>query len=140
MSIHTPRPQREQWGEWGARVYGTPEQWRALKAKYWASRWTIFRRCLICRSGKDLQLNHLTYRFTKLRAGWTPLLLLVPLCPRCHKFETWLTRRLRKLKINFGEHVIATFGTWAVTRSGIVALVWYLLVLWPGVPGPAAIF
>ena len=126
----------DQWSEWGARVYGDDKQWKELNRRYWRSRWTIFRRCLWCRSGTGLTLNHLTYWPTKLRAGWVPLLFMVPLCQRCHHAETWLTRKLRKHRIRFGAHVVATFGVYVLTRSVLVGTLWYLLILWPGVPAP----
>ena len=106
-----------EWAEWGARVYGTADQWREAKRRYWASRWTVFRRCVVCRAGrskddKPLELNHLTYAFTRVRNGWTPKLVLVPLCHRCHVVETRFTRWLRRHKVNFGEHVWATLQDW----------------------------
>ena len=143
MTIQLPPRRRESDGwdpAWGQRVYGSRQNWAAFNRKYWDSRWTLFRRCLWCRSGRHLTLNHLTYWPTKLRHGWVPLLFVVPLCQHCHKAETWLSRKLRnKLKIRYGAHVLATFGVWAFTRSGIVAALWYLLILWPGVPGPGAL-
>ncbi len=135
MSIHLPRAGRTavetEWAEWGARVYGTPEQWKNKKAQYWASRWTVFRRCVVCRAGRSkdgrpLELNHLTYWPTKLRRGWVPLLFLVPLCHRCHVVETRFTRWLRRRKVNFGEHVIATLCLYLAPRSVLVSVAWTL--------------
>jgi hypothetical protein len=114
---------REEWGAWGARVYGTDAEWAAAKRRYWDSRWTLFRRCLWCRSGRGLQLNHLTYVFTKVKTGWTPLWAFVPLCVRCHHGETWLTRQIRRL-FRPGAHVVATFGVYLVSRVAILTALW----------------
>jgi len=134
---------RRDWSDWSDRVYGPDDQeWKALNKRYWRSRWTLFSRCLICRAGyqRGLTLNHLAYWPTKIRTGWVPLLFLVPLCQRCHRWETWATRRLRRVGLRYGAHVLATFGSYLVTRSVIVGLLWYLLILWPGVPSPAALW
>ena len=142
MSVQLPPRRRRpapggQWDPaWSDRVYGPAQlEWKALKAKYWRSRWTLFRRCLWCRKGhapgEQLELNHLAYWPTKIRVGWVPLLFLVPLCSRCHGIETRLTRWLRRRRINFGEHVVATFGVYLATRSIVVGVAW---VLWHFAP------
>lgn len=120
---------REEWAGWGERVYGGDEAWAGTKRRYWASRWTLFRRCLWCRSGRELQLNHLTYWTTKVRAGWTPLWFFVPLCPRCHHAETWATRKLRKL-FRFGAHTVVTFGVYLVSRAVLVGALYEAWSLW----------
>jgi hypothetical protein len=134
MSVVRLPPARvsSDWGEWGERTYGTPEEWKKAKARYWASRWTLFRRCVICRAGRSkdgrpLELNHLTYFTTRIRKGWTPKWLLVPLCHRCHVVETRFTRWLRKVHVNYGEHFWATLILYAAVRAPIVTtvfLVW----------------
>jgi hypothetical protein len=141
MTLHTPRRRGPaDWDpRWSERVYGPQQrEWRELKARYWRSRWTLFRRCLWCRKGhapgEQLELNHLTYWTTRFKVGWVPLLFLVPLCSRCHGIETKLTRRARRWRLPFtkvrpfsvGEHVFVTFGVYLLTRSIIVGVVWIL--------------
>jgi hypothetical protein len=117
---------RQEWAAWGDRVYGSDADWAASKRRYWDSRWTLFRRCLWCRSGRGLQLNHLTYVTTRIRRGWTPLWLFVPLCARCHHGETWLTRKIRKVW-PWGEHVVATFGVYLLSRAVILYALWVMI-------------
>lgn len=138
MSIlHAPRRAvSTDWGDWGARAYGTPERWAETKRRYWASRWTIVRRCVVCRAGKskggkELELNHLTYATTKIRKGWTPMWLLVPLCHRCHVAETSLARWLRRRRINFGEHLWATLALYLSVRLPVLGVLW---VVWHFAP------
>ena len=121
----------EKWSGWGDRVYGSDTDWAEAKRRYWRSRWTIFRRCLWCRSGDRLQLNHLTYWTTKVRTGWTPLWFFVPLCPRCHRLETKWTRAWRRV-LRPGAHVVVTFGVYLASRAVLGAAVWFG---WPLVAG-----
>ena len=117
---------REEWKDWGNRVYGSDHDWSDTKKRYWASRWTLIRRCLWCRSGRGLQLNHLTYWTTKIRHGWTPLWFFVPLCARCHGLETAWTRQVRRL-FRPGAHVVVTFGVYLASRAAILGALWLVI-------------
>jgi 5-methylcytosine-specific restriction endonuclease McrA len=123
-------------GEWSAQ-YG-PE-WEATKRRYWSrSGWWIRRRCFWCRRARPgrsswsargmLQLNHLTYLFG---VGNAPLWVLRPMCPTCHKIETWVTRKIRPaLGRSTGwrfrwAHAFVTFGVrWLLYVPVIVFGLW----------------
>ena len=108
--------------EWSARYHGPG--WAATRAAYWADppRWRRTR-CYWCRradprSGKrlwrsrrNLQLNHLTYRFSD-STGTCPFWAVRPMCKPCHTVETWLTGRLRQVlrRLN-GKHPRRTRDT-----------------------------
>jgi hypothetical protein len=142
VSILLPprRDIRESWSEWSEQVYGTPQQWRATCQRDAASRW-VPHRCVVCRAGrskgnKDLELNHLTYWFArKVRRAWTPKLFMVPLCHRCHQVETRLTRRMRRMRVNWGEHLWATLTLYLGVRVPIIGALWALWVQL-GLPSP----
>lgn len=126
------------WREWGARTYGPG--WTATKQRYWRSRWTP-KRCFWCRRrqagyrlGGGLQLNHLTYLFVRSHrlhgAGWTPLWTLLPLCDRCHRVETWLTRKARSLLGRGADrwaHLLVTLGGWVASRGAPVLAAWWAM-------------
>lgn len=78
----------EGWDEWSARFHGP--QWQVFKAVYWSTWWTR-KRCFWCRGRRRLELNHLVYpRHRELR-----LTDVQPLCRRCHRAETAISRLRR---------------------------------------------
>jgi hypothetical protein len=126
---------RDSWRAWSAGVHGAG--WEETRRRYWASRWTLAR-CLWCRGRRGLQLNHLTYTCSiKARGGlilW-PLyaFVLVPLCPRCHRAETWITRHVfRSLTGRWGAHLLATFVPYLASRAAVLAGLSYLVGILTG--------
>ncbi len=110
--------------EW-QQVYG--ERWREFRRWYFAHPWTL-KRCIWClakpRPVTALQLNHLTYRMAD--PSWPALWQVVPMCKRCHDWETRLTNLLfgegRKRTHAGSAHYWATFGVPGIAW-GIVLLV-----------------
>jgi hypothetical protein len=94
--------------------------WRQFREWYFNHPYTI-KRCVWClarpRPVTVLQLNHLTYRMPD--PDWPAWWQVVPLCDRCHEWETWLTRRL------FGEgwHRNTPYAHYYVT-FGVIVAVW----------------
>lgn len=80
------------WADWSARVYGPA--WEEFKDRYWRSWWTR-KACFWCRTrparGRRLELNHLHYPKHR-RIRWFDVR---PMCRRCHRHETWMTRQVR---------------------------------------------
>lgn len=128
----------EAWAAWSGRVYAEPG-WTNRKKRYHRSRW-LPHRCVWCRLAAGLQLNHLTYLLVHpldswaLKAllgsrepGWTPWFTLLPMCARCHTWETWMTRKLRRILPRRGDliaHAFVTLGVWALTRTAAVVAAW----------------
>lgn len=141
MTTFRTRTAAQGWSDWSRRVHGKgwPGEggWGETKRRYWSSRWTLAR-CLWCRARRGLQLNHLTYAFSMHHPvhgpGYIPAPLrhvaLVPLCGRCHRAETWITRKVfRSLTGRFGAHVLATFVPYLAIRAAVLGAVLVLLSL-----------
>lgn len=104
--------------------------WLAFRDWYRAQLWLPWR-CWWClagpRRGNPIQLNHLTYADPD--PNWPAWWHVVPMCLRCHEWETALTRYL------FGDypyrrtrnaHYWVTFG---VLGAGWLAIVLTLVAL-----------
>jgi hypothetical protein len=109
------------WQEW-QKTYGP--RWKAFRRWYFDHPYTL-KRCVWClvrpRPVTALQLNHLTYRMAD--PSWPALWQVVPMCKRCHDWETWLTGLV------FGEGRRRTHAGTAHywVTLGVPALAWGLL-------------
>lgn len=132
------------WREWGDKNHGAG--WKATRERYFRHPFTLSR-CLWCRTHWNLQLNHLTYKARSKRhrvygdTGWIrwPLYLfvLVPMCPRCHEIEGWLTRKVFRRHVRrAGAHVGATFVPYLLSRALVIGLLWWAAVRYAGAPPP----
>lgn len=98
------------WGEWSVRVHGKgwPDDggWGATRRRYWRNPRTKKTCVWAGRPGCELratQLNHLTYRFSRMHRRYGPgwirwpwyRIMLRPMCAPCHAEETRQTRLVR---------------------------------------------
>lgn len=108
-------------------TYGTA--WVRTRTRYHASRWTR-KRCFWCHTrgdrGNGIELNHLTYRRGDRPWFWQ----VKPLCRRCHRIETVVTRVVRPLLPWSGafaktraHYVVTYLGRWLVNVT-VLSPVW----------------
>lgn len=115
-------------------TYG--RDWQRTRNRYHASRWTR-KRCFWCRTrGKrdnPIELNHLTYRRGDRPRWWQ----VRPLCRRCHKIETNVTRVVRVVLPWTGpvgkrnaHYVVTYLGRWLVNATALAPLWLPAAYLW----------
>jgi len=111
-------------------TYGA--EWAEFRRWYFSRR-TTRKRCFWChsrsRKGNPIQLNHLDYREP---ADWPGRWRVKPMCRRCHRIETGLTRMLfheYPRRRNRYAHWYVTYGVRLAIR-GAVLLVLVSPLLW----------
>ena len=122
------------WDAFTRRTYGPG--WEATKRRYFRRSWRrhcfwCLRRGRLTRSGlvAGLELNHLTYARGARPRWWQTKAM----CHRCHRVETWLTRRVRPGMARHRQrwaHGYVTWAGWLVTRAilvGSFVFVWFEL-------------